>query len=166
MDYNIITKDGVEIIVRDLVGLTPSQRQEIIKEAKLKKLKEWLEEDDVVKVQLDDLQKEEVLSTLHYHFEEKNPIKLLSLFAFTDHAEDRAIERIENRDPERDDVEIRPITKIKVLNALKNANELHDLAEWKGRGRLTYRLISEIDGIETHICIAFQEKVTIITVIN
>ncbi|MFL0475721.1 hypothetical protein ACH0CI_27460 [Priestia sp. 179-F W1.4 NHS] len=166
MDHNIITKDGVEIVIRDLIGLTSSQRKEISLEARRKTRDQWIDEDDNVKVKLKDSQKEEVLGTLKYHFKESNFTKLLSLFSFTDHAEERAIERIENRDPAQDDVEIKPMTKIKILKALRDASIVHDLAEWKGRGRLSYRLIGEVDNIETHICISFHEKVAIITVIN
>jgi hypothetical protein len=161
------TKDKKRMVIRDIAPMSRRQYNIINALSAVKSKEEWIEGEEFIKVPITELQKKKILSTKDYIFQTPNKANLLANYIrITEHAEERAIERIEKRNPKDPDVEISPLTRIKIFKALQDSNDLHDEAEWKGRDYLAYRFISEIDGEEFHICVGFAKKIIIITVIE
>lgn len=158
---------GSTIVLRDVNQLTEDQLNKIRKVSNTKTPKEWFEcdSDEVVKLEITDEQKLQVLKTKDYILSSKRPKDLYfkEIVRFTDHAKRRIAQRIEGKGP---DSNVSPKMFREVIKMIRDSQVVLNEAEWKGDECLRYNLKGILEGKEYIITIAFEDEVCIVTIID
>lgn len=174
---SINLKDKVASIEEDNIDLHPHQVRIIKNEASRKTKKEWLDSSRGVKIPLTSDQQIQILSVkdqlFNYLSPSKDPKEVLSKsggVAFTSHASERLLERIERLSREEFEKKgplriVDPETLEKIIESLIHAKNVLNKAEWKGEPYLSYTFLCELEDRELDVVVNFETNILIITIV-
>ena len=170
-------KDKNITLEEDNIDLHFHQVRDIKNAAKRKTEMEWLRSSGGVKINLTPTQQQQILNVKDQLFTflspNKDPKEVLSkhgAVAFTSHASDRILERVERLSKEELEADktlriIDPNTLENIIEALINAKNVFYKAEWKGSPYLNYTFLCDIEGRKLDVVVNFETNILIITVV-
>lgn len=177
MPVSITLKDKTILFEEDNIDIYPHQLRTITNNSRQKTEKEWLGSQSGVKIILTPTQQRQIINVKDQLFgflsPTKDPKEILSKkggVAFTSHARDRILERVERLSKEEIETGgtvriVDPETLEKIIEALIKAKNVFNKAEWKGSAYLNYTFLCEIEGRELDIVVNFATNVLIITIV-